>query len=44
MKKFCSLREHAKNIIGFEKMVPLKKEELKHIKLQKYVTFVQKES
>ena len=32
MKKFCtSLREHAKNIIDFEKktMLPLKKEELK---------------
>ena len=32
MKKFCeSLREHAKNIIGFEnkKMLPLTKEELK---------------
>ena len=32
MKKFCeSLREHAKNIIDFEKekMLPLSKEELK---------------
>ena len=32
MKKFCeSLREHAKNIIDFEKkkMLPLRKEELK---------------
>ena len=47
MKKFCtSLREHAKNIIDFEKikMLPLTKEELKHIKMQKYVIFVKKES
>ena len=46
MKKFCTFREHAKNIIGFEKkkLLPLTKEELNHIKMQKYVTFVEKES
>ena len=47
MKKFCtSLREHAKNVINFEikKMLPLKKEELNHIKMQRYDIFVKKES
>ena len=45
MKKFCtSLREHAKNVINFEikKMLPLKKEELNHIKMQRYDIFVKK--
>ena len=47
VKKFCaSLREHTKNIIDFEKkkMLPLTKEELNYIKMQKYVIFVEKES
>ena len=45
MRNFCtSLREHAKNIIDFDKrkMLPLTKEELNHIKMQKYVIFVGK--
>ena len=45
MKKFCSyLREHAKNIIDFEKkkMLPLTKE-LKSHQDAKYVIFVEKE-
>ena len=47
MKKFfTSLRQHAKNLIYFEKkkMLPLTKEELKLYKIQKYVIFVEKES
>ena len=47
MKKFCEyLREHVKNIINFgkEKMLPLTKEELKSHQMQKYVTFVEKDS
>ena len=47
MKKFCtSLREQAKNITDFEKkkVLLLTKEELKFIKMQKYVIFVRKES
>ena len=47
MKKFCeSLREHAKYIIDFEKkkMLPLTKEEINHIKIEKYVIFVEKDS
>ena len=36
MKKFCfSLRDHAKYIIDFEKMLPLKKEELKSHQIAK---------
>ena len=45
MNQFCtSLREHAKTIIDFaeRKMLPLTKEELKYIKMQKYVIFVKK--
>ena len=45
MKKFCtSLREHRNNIIDFEKkkISPLPKEN--HIKMQKYVICVEKES
>ena len=47
MKKFCeSLREHTKTIIDFEKikMLFLTKEELESHQMQKYVTFVEKES
>ena len=47
MKKFCeSLREHTKTIIDFEKikMLFLTKEELESNQMQKYVTFVEKES
>ena len=48
MKKFCtSLREHAKNIIDFGKKenVTVNKIRIKnHIKTQKYVIFVEKES
>ena len=47
MKNFCtSLREHAKNITYFERkrMLPLTREELKLIKMQNYVIFVEKES
>ena len=46
MKMRCiSLREHAKNIIHFEKkkILTLIKEELKSIKMQKYVTFAEKD-
>ena len=46
MKKFyTSLRVHAKHKIDFEKkkLLPLTKEELKSIKIQKYVIFVDKE-
>ena len=46
MKKFCtSLREHTKNIIDFEKekMLPLTKEELNHIKMQGHVILMEKE-
>ena len=41
-----SLRKHATNIINFEKkeMLPLTKEKLKHVKMQKHVTFVENES
>ena len=46
MKKFCtSSREHAKNVIDFEKnkMLPLTKEELKSYQDEKKkVTFVEK--
>ena len=45
MKNFCtSLREHARNVIDFEqkKMLQLTKEELNHIKTQKYVKFAKK--
>ena len=42
MKRFCeSLREYAKNIIDFEKK---KMSEKNHIKMQRYVAFVEKES
>ena len=44
MKKFCEyLREYTKNIIDFEKkkMILLTKKELKYIKMQKYVIFVE---
>ena len=47
MKKFCEfLREHAKNIIDFEikKMFLLTKKNKNHIKMQKYVTLVEKDS
>ena len=47
MENICKmLREHAKNIIAFEKkkMLPLTKEELNHMKMQNYVTFVDKDS
>ena len=47
MKKFYeSLREQEKNIIDFKKkkMLSLTKKELNHIKIQNYVTFVEKES
>ena len=47
MKNFCEfLREHAKNIIDFEikKMFLLTKKNKNHIKMQKYVTFVEKDS
>ena len=47
MKKFCEfLREHAKNIIdfGIKKMFLLTKKNKNHIKMQKYVTFVEKDS
>ena len=47
MKKFCeSLREHTRTIIDFEKikMLFLTKEELESHQMQKYVTFVEKES
>ena len=47
MKKFCdSLREHASNIIDFEKkkMLPSTKNELNHIKMQKYAIFAEEKS
>ena len=47
MKKFCdSLREHASNIIDFEKkkILPSTNNELNHIKMQKYAIFVKEKS
>ena len=47
MKKFCdSFREHASNIIDFEKtkMLPSTKNELNYIKMQKYAIFVKEKS
>ena len=46
MKKFCeSLREHAKNIINFEKNCYRKhKRNQNHVKVQQYVTFVLKKA
>ena len=47
MKQYCeSLRENAKNIIDFKKkkMLPITNKNCDHIKMQKYVIFVEKES
>ena len=47
MKKFCdSLREHASNIIDFEKkkILPSTNNELNHIKMQKYDIFAEEKS
>ena len=46
-KKFCSsLREHATNVINFErkKMLLLTKKEINYTKMQQHVTFVEKYS
>ena len=47
MKKFCdSLREHASNIIDFEKkkILPSTNNELNQIKMQKYDIFAEEKS